>query len=491
MLAVGLGAFADGVGDAERRDDHLARGEAREHADGDLPVEAQGVEDRLHRLAEAAHVGLFDVSRLDLGLDDLGRLGRVRGADTLGHRGVAREIGKRPHDDRDGEDHRAGLGDELRGVLPHAPDHVARLGHLVARQLEDERLGLHLEHEAGEHEGRRHGEEQADAVHADHDERFPAGAVERADERGAHERVDREAGRAAHERHHERRREAGLGVFNRARREEARDRAGESGEHRHEALAVEAAPAEQAVHDERRSRHVAAVLEDADEEEEDQDLRQEDQERPDAADDAVGQQALQHRVGVERRRDDGLRPIDAGLDPVHREFREPEHRGEEAEHDAEEQHRAEDAMEQEPVDGGGLAGFAEAFGDDAFERDAELRVMDERLGGHRVVPGVADAVTGGAEGLLALGHGPAQSLGGRRIRVEEQTLRVGDRDRLTGVGGSGLSHLGERGGDVGGPLDPLEHGLLIEGARDRATYLQDAFALPGGSQHDRHAAHPT
>jgi hypothetical protein len=39
------------------------------------------------------------------------------------------------------------------------------------------------------------------------------------------------------------------------------------------ALAVESAPAEQAVHDERGARHVAAVLEDADEEEQDEDLR--------------------------------------------------------------------------------------------------------------------------------------------------------------------------------------------------------------------------
>jgi len=72
-----------------------------------------------------------------------------------------------------------------------------------------------------------------------------------------------------------------------------------------------------------------------------------------------------------------------------------------------------------------------------------------------------------------------------------EPLRIGDRDRLARVGRGGLSHLGERGGDVGGPVDPLEHGLLIEGAGDRAAYFEDAFALPSGSEHDRHAAHPT
>ena len=218
MLAVRLGAFADGVGHAQRGDDDLAGGEAREHADGDLPVEAQRVKNRLHRFTEATHVGLFDIGGLHLGFQDFFRGRGIRCLDSLGDGGVAREIGERPDDDRDGEDHRAGLGDELGGVLPHAPNNVAWLRHLIAREFEDERLRLHLEHEAGEHERGRDGKEQPDTVHADHDDGLPAWAIERADEGRTHQRIDGEACRAAHERHDEGGREPSLGVFDRARR---------------------------------------------------------------------------------------------------------------------------------------------------------------------------------------------------------------------------------------------------------------------------------
>ena len=132
MLAIGLGAFAHGIGDAQRRDDDLAGGEAREHADGDFPVEAARIEDGLDAFTEAAHPGLLDIGGLDLRIDDLGRYADGGGADALFDRGIAREVGERPHNDSDGEDDRAGPGDELRGILPHTPKDIARLGHLVA-----------------------------------------------------------------------------------------------------------------------------------------------------------------------------------------------------------------------------------------------------------------------------------------------------------------------------------------------------------------------
>ena len=50
--------------------------------------------------------------------------------------------------------------------------------------------------------------------------------------------------------------------------------------------------AHQAVHEEGRARHVAGVFQQADEEEKQQNLRQEDDDRADALDDAVDEQVV-------------------------------------------------------------------------------------------------------------------------------------------------------------------------------------------------------
>ena len=91
-------------------------------------------------------------------------------------------------------------------------------------------------------------------------------------------------------------------------------------------------------------------------------------------------------------------------------------------------------MQEQAIDGGGAAGLAEAFGHDAVQGDAQLGVMHERFGGHRVVAGIADALARAADGLLATLERPTETLGGGSVGVEEQTLRVGRGDRLAGVG---------------------------------------------------------
>ena len=138
--------------------------------------------------------------------------------------------------------------------------------------------------------------------------------------------------------------------------------------------------------------------------------------------------------------------------------------------------------------GGGAAGLAHALGDDAFERDAQMRVMHERLRSHRVIAGVADAIAGAAQRLLSPGERPTDSVGGRRVAVEEQPLGVGGGDFLTRVGRSGRGDVGQGGGDVRGPGDALHRRTLGEDAGDRPTDIGDAFALPGGSEHDGNAA---
>ena len=57
-------------------------------------------------------------------------------------------------------------------------------------------------------------------------------------------------------------------------------------QHRDEALAGEAEAAEDAVHDERDARHIAAILQDAQQQEQHEHLRHEAEHRADAADDA-------------------------------------------------------------------------------------------------------------------------------------------------------------------------------------------------------------
>ena len=49
-------------------------------------------------------------------------------------------------------------------------------------------------------------------------------------------------------------------------------------------------------------------------------------------------------------------------------------------------------MQEQAVDGGAAAGLTGAFGHHAFEDEAKVRIVHERLGSHRVVAGIADAI---------------------------------------------------------------------------------------------------
>ena len=122
------------------------------------------------------------------------------------------------------------------------------------------------------------------------------GAV--AGEEGAdQQRVDRQPGAAAHERGDEDRGQAVLAVLDGARGHDAGDGAGEAAKQRDEALAVQADLGQQAVHQEGGPGEVAAVFEDREEEEEHRDLRDEDDDRADAFEDAVGEQRLERAFG--------------------------------------------------------------------------------------------------------------------------------------------------------------------------------------------------
>ena len=119
-------------------------------------------------------------------------------------------------------------------------------------------------------------------------------------------------------------------------------RAGVAREQRHEGVPGQAEAAEHPVHHEGRARQVAGVLEQADQEEEQADLRQEDDRAGDAADEPADQQVA-HRAGRQLRLEKPPRVREGRLDEVHRDGGEREERPEQRRH-----HQMEDQQAERP-----------------------------------------------------------------------------------------------------------------------------------------------
>ena len=137
--------------------------------------------------------------------------------------------------------------------------------------------------------------------------------------------VDRDARRAGHQRRHQDGGQPVALVVDHPRRHDARDGAGEGRQQRDEGAAVQAGAAHDPVHQEGRAGHVAEVLQQDDEEEQDQDLRQEDDHAADAGDHPVLEEAVQ-QVGQRRGLDQGAEPGEAVRISVHQRPRPGEHR---------------------------------------------------------------------------------------------------------------------------------------------------------------------
>ena len=152
-------------------------------------------------------------------------------------------------------------------------------------------------------------------------------------ERRDDQRIDRDARRAGHQRRDQDRGQPVALVVDHARRHDSGNRAGEARQQRNEGAAVQAGAAHDAVHQERRARHVAEVFQQQDEQEQDQDLRQEHQHAADAGDHAVLDEALQQafRQRVVRQH---AEPLEAGRDQIHQRLGPGEHR---LEHDEQQQ----------------------------------------------------------------------------------------------------------------------------------------------------------
>ena len=92
-------------------------------------------------------------------------------------------------------------------------------------------------------------------------------------------------------------------VFYRARSHDAGDAAAGGDDHRDERLPGEAEAAEYPVEDEGDARHIPGIFKDRQQREEDQHLRHEAEDRADAGDDPVKDQALEPIRDIQRRED--------------------------------------------------------------------------------------------------------------------------------------------------------------------------------------------
>ncbi len=214
-------------------------------------------------------------------------------------------------------------------------------GDLVAGQLQHHRPGRALDQRPAQHRRAHQRRDRAEQVAAGEGHR----GVERlADEQHAgQEHVDRQPRRTAHERRDQDRGQAIAAIRDQPRRHDPRQRAGVARQQRHEGVAGQPEPAQQPIHHEGRPRQVAGVLEQADQEEQQADLRQEHRRAGDAADDAVGGQIADRPVR-QRRVDPRAELREDRLDQVHRQLRQREQRPEHPAHDRGEDEDAEDRM---------------------------------------------------------------------------------------------------------------------------------------------------
>ncbi len=175
------------------------------------------------------------------------------------------------------------------------------------------------------------------------------------DERRDDEGVDGQARGAGHEGRDEDGGDALALVLDGARGHDGGHGAGVGGEQRDEGLAVEADGAHDAVGDERGAGEVAGVFEHADEEEEQQDLREEDEDGLDAVPEAVAQQQAQPVVG-QQERGVGAEAGEQDAEAVGERLADGEDDLEDGDDDRKKDERAGDAMQQDGVEAAGPEG---------------------------------------------------------------------------------------------------------------------------------------
>ena len=211
------------------------------------------------------------------------------------------------------ENYSSHLSQILLSLLPCVSEYGFRRRKPVWRQLHDKGCVVALHKPSAEHAAHYYRHDYADDVERNHH----CALIFNGEESACQHDVYRQSGRAAHHRQYEHRDQSRALAFHSSCRHHRRHIASEAHDERYERLSVQPHLVHQAVHDERRPRHVARVLHERDEGVENQYLWQEDYHRPHAAYYSVDNHVLQHSVGHVVC-NHVAQESHAGLYPVHR-----------------------------------------------------------------------------------------------------------------------------------------------------------------------------
>ena len=262
--------------DTEGTDDVLLRDETGYGCNSRLPVRpAERCEDPGDRVTDGGEDGVVHVDHAELAV-------------------LHTEGGGEPDCDGGQKDDRAGLLYEGGTTLIHGLQDVDRSRQVVRRELHNERSRITckplrlLQYDTGE------------------DDRGDAEEVSRwcdpgctAEYRTCEEGDDRELRGARDEgRGHDRHTTVTL-VLDRSRCHDTRNAAAGADQHRDEGLTGETEATEDSIQDEGDTRHVSTALEEGEEEEQDEHLRQEAEHRTDTCDDTVEDETCQYLTGAE------------------------------------------------------------------------------------------------------------------------------------------------------------------------------------------------
>ena len=291
---VGLGVFLGTfVKHPERAHHEFLCARAGQDAHVHAPVEAQRTKHGLHSVPYVSQIGLLLLLRLRKMLS------------------AAREVAEQPHGDARHENDAAHLAEVLPSLLPRVAHDARRLRRTVGRDFHHERTVRAAPIATVEHGGCGKGYGDAEGVEqAHHVDRLIG------EKRAAEYHVDRQPRRARHEGQHQHREQPRLAVLYRARGHHGRHVAAEAHEHRNERLAVQPHAAEQGVGQHGGAGQVARVFEQGDAEVEDEDIGQEHDDAPHAAQHAADQQVAQEAVG-QRAFHQLCQKAHAAVNPIH------------------------------------------------------------------------------------------------------------------------------------------------------------------------------
>ena len=177
---------------------------------------------------------------------------------------------------------------EVFRLFPHMHEHAARIRDAVSRQLHDKGDRVSLEQRLLEEKAAQDGNEDADQIDPQHHHGRMLW-----EKGGGDHAIDRQLGAARHERGQDDGHLAVALAAQGARGHDGRHAAAKSDQHRNEALSRKADLAQRLIHDVRHTRHIAAVFQQAQKEEQDDDQRQERKHAAYARADAVDDQGMQ------------------------------------------------------------------------------------------------------------------------------------------------------------------------------------------------------